>query len=175
MNLPTKAALCAATLLATQAVCHGAPGYCSDPLVTHTNGMRLASTTSTRNHNVYWQCESGHVGYCDGKLRSPCRDDWRSLGTRCRGRYVPPYTPMGPTKSDTIHSMDGLEQETSVSLGRLVQTTGPAGNDRRAPVGRASAAPPALSPVGGPTPAPAVGSNWLDAVQSIGKKMMAAP
>lgn len=113
-------ARCTALALLTTAPCLGhAPGYCSDPVVTHTNGMRLASTTSLRNHNVYWRCDGGHIGYCDGKLHGPCRDSWRTIGTRCHGRFYPPYTPMGPTGSQTAHAPDGLEYEQGASLGVL--------------------------------------------------------
>lgn len=156
---------------ATQALAHG-PGFFSDPVVTHTNGMRLASSTSTRSHNVYWQCESGHVGYCDGKLRSPCRDDWRSLGTRTEGQFIPPYTPMGPTSSRQMHMADGIEYTSSESLGMLGLTTlRPAGEGRNgaASVEAIPSFAPPLSDTG------SSGGVWTDALQTISRKMLATP
>lgn len=163
------ASLCLAALLAGSPAGAGAPGFCSDPLVTHTNGMRLASSTSTRSHNVYWQCEAGHVGYCDGCLRSPCRDSWRSLGTRPGGKYRPPYTPMGPTSDERPYSVDGLEHASSESLGTL----------GGAPVGVAAGNAAAGPTLAGPGPAATTATGpaqsaapWLDAIQTIGRKMI---
>ncbi|QDT70112.1 hypothetical protein MalM25_30570 [Planctomycetes bacterium MalM25] len=140
-------------LLATTPCWGHAPGYCSDPVVTHTNGMRLASSTSLRNHNVYWRCDGGHIGYCDGKLHGPCRDSWRTLGTRCHGRFYPPHTPMGPTGSQTAHSADGMEYEQSESLGVLT-SDGPRPTTQ---------SPRLLGPA-----TPAAGGGIQDALQAIG-------
>lgn len=139
-----------ALLVSAPACGHGpGPDYCWDPVVTYTNGMRLASSTSLRNHNVYWRCDSGHVGYCDGQMHGPCRDAWRAIGTRCHGQFLPPYTPMGPTGSHTVHSADGMEHGQGESLGMLT-SDGP----------RPSAQPPQpLSPTGG---------GIQDALQALG-------
>lgn len=139
-----------------------AVGFLSDPVVTHTNGMRLASTTSSRSHNAYWQCDPGHLGYCDGRLYSPCRNDWRSLGTRHHGHFAPPYTPMGPTSSRTHHSLDGLEEYSGESLGAISPDGLPA--------------PPIPRPVEAATgPSASIGGDWLDSLQTLGRKVMSTP
>lgn len=167
---PTKSFALCATLAAVPCFAHG-PGFFSDPVVTYTNGMRLASSTSTRSHNVYYQCDPGHVGYCDGKLRSPCRDDWRSLGTRCHGQFMPPFAPSGPTGGHAMHTADGLEQASSESLGMLGQTALRAGAIRSASA-PGEAVPSFDQPIADP---PAGDGIWLDALQTIGRKMMTSP
>ena len=74
--------------------------FWQDPVVTHTNGMRLASTTSQRSHNVYWQCDPYHHGYCNGRIWGPMRDDFKSIGTRIHRGYRLPYTPSPGPVSD---------------------------------------------------------------------------
>ncbi len=152
-NLQQFAGGATLALLMTAPSLGDAPGYCSDPVVTHTNGMRLASSTSLRNHNVYWRCDAGRIGYCDGSLHCPCRDSWRTLGTRCHGRFAPPYTPMGPTGSLTAHAADGIEHYQGESLGVLT-SDGP----------RPTARPPRqLGPA-----APGINSCLQDTLQAIG-------
>lgn len=175
MTILSKAALGAATLLLLLLLAAPdagiAAGFLLDPVVTHTNGMRLASSTSTRSHNVYWQCDDGHVGYCDGVMHTHCRDELRKLGTRCHGRFVPPYTPMGPTSPRASHSIDGLEPASGESLGLL------ANEAPRLPAAPAAAGGAAAS-AGAPSllpSAPPAGGAWLDAIQTIGKKMMTTP
>lgn len=154
-HLPTAALL----LVAAPALGHG-PGCLSDPVVTHTNGMRLASTTSFRSHNVYWRPDPYHLGYCDGRLYSPCRNDWREIGTRHWGRYCPPTTPLGPTARHAPHAPDGLENLTGESLGVLA-----ADGVRPIPEAPSRPAPPA---------APA-GAGWYDAIETLGRQMMTTP
>lgn len=168
MKAPTQAAVCAAMLLLTQAACGKAPGFLYDPVVTHTNGIRLSSTTSTRNHSVYWQCEPGHVGYCDGHYHTPCLDDWRSLGLRCHGRYAAPSTPMGPTSNEGVHGIDGMEYDSGGSVG-LIQVTAarPLLNGPRAAAALGSAQN--LPGDGAP---PESQDQWLDTLQTLGRKMM---
>ncbi len=71
-----------------------------DPVVTHTNGMRLASTTPQRSHNVYWQCDPYHHGYCNGRIWGSMRDDFKSIGTRLGRGYRLPYAPYPGAVSD---------------------------------------------------------------------------
>ncbi|MEO0529313.1 MAG: hypothetical protein AAF266_01920 [Planctomycetota bacterium] len=171
MSLPKSLAIAAALIASPVFVFAHGPGFLSDPVVTYTNGMRLASSTSTRSHNVYWRCDPGHIGYCDGQLHSPCRNDWRSLGTRCHGQYVPPYTPMGPTGTEGLHTADGMEHGDGESLGLLGQTALRAGE-----AGAALPAGEAVPSFGQPTANPnANGGIWLDALQTIGRKMMDTP
>lgn len=169
MKTSTHAAVCAAVLLMSQAACGKAPGFLCDPVVTHTNGMRLSSTTTTRNHNVYWQCEPGHVGYCDGHYHTPCLDDWRSLGTRCHGRYAAPYTPMGPTSNEGVHTPEGMECGSGGSVGmiQVAATRSPQVRPRASAAGGNSG--PTLP--GGAVP-PASQDQWLDTLQTLGRKMM---
>lgn len=128
--------------------------FWQDPVVTHTNGMRLASSTSLRSHNVYWRCDEDRVGYCDGQMHSSCKDDWRDLGTRKKGCYPVFYGPRpGMTGTETGHAMDGLEMGDSQRLGTLRMDEGDAL--------RMSLAPPA------PSAAP-VGGSLLDALRTLG-------
>ena len=152
-------------MLAGGAAWGHAPGFLSDPVVTHTNGMRLASSTSTRSHNVYWQCEAGRHGYCDGRLHSPCRDSWRALGTRCHGRFLPPPTPMQPAGTRTAHAMDGLELADSESLGPMVVARAhpPLTPDQPSP------------PADFAAPGTSTDGDWMNALQTIGRKMMSTP
>lgn len=141
-----------------------AAGVLCDPVVTYTNGMRLASTTALRSHNVYWQCDRGHVGYCDGRSYTPCRNALRELGTRPHGRFVPPYTgPGGSTSPMTTHSHDGFEPTTSETLGVLTVGEGAA-----APLGQRGEAGPVA-----PIAPPVEGGALFDTLQTIGRKMMA--
>ena len=143
-----------------------AAGYLWDPVVTYTNGMRLASTTSLRSHNAYWQCDRGHIGYCDGRMHGPCCNELRELGTRDHGRFVLPYgTAVGPSSREAPHSHDGLENADSEPLGLL-----PAVGIDGVPVGGPAPTTPG-APAATPAPAP-VGGVWLDAIETIGRKMM---
>lgn len=61
-----------------------------DPVVTHTNGMPLASTTPLRSHNVNYQCDPDRVGCCGGRYNLPCvnsllRPDHCCTGSRPAG------------------------------------------------------------------------------------------
>lgn len=156
-----------------------APGCLCDPVVTHTNGMRLASSQAHRSHNVYWRCDEGHVGYCSGRYYAPFRNDWRSLGTRYHGRFEPPRTPVGPTARATSHSQDGIEDVSGETLGTIQPIVGPlpansplgaSGRDRDlASFGGAMMS--ALSREQSPPPESKSGS-WVDAINEIGRKMM---
>lgn len=147
----------AATVAALPATCMGA-GFLCDPVVTHTNGMRMASSTSLRSHNAYWQCDPGHIGYCDGHYNHPC---FNATKTHHWGRFVPPPTPMGATSSKSVHMYDGLEMATSESLG----TISPDG-----------VRPPTLQPGAAPAlPSEGSGGIWIDAINSIGRRVMPAP
>ncbi len=167
MKTLERAFLCAALAAGATTASHAA-GYqhLLDPVVTHTNGMRLASTTSLRNRNVYYQCDPGHVGYCDGHLHTPCLNDWRSLGTRECGRFVPPYTPNGPTGTETVHSHDGLEQTSGESLGAI--STDP--NRLITPATTRGGAAPQAQEQAAEAPS---GGIWLDAIKTIGTKIAA--
>ena len=139
-------------------------GCCHDPVVTFTNGMRLPSTTALRSHNVYWQCDPYHLGYCDGRLYSPCRTSWRSIGTRPCGQFVPPYAgPQRPTGSVTARLPDGMEASSAETLGMLPTEEGLA--LPVAPVGQEAVTPP----VGQAAPE---GGIWIDALQTLGRKML---
>lgn len=158
-----------------------AAGFLSDPVVTHTNGMRLASTTAERSHNVYWRCDTNHLGYCDGCLYSPCRNDWRSLGTRPAGEFGVPCTPRGAVNGEIPHAHDGLEPGTSELLGLLAPEPAAGAARAGAPVGSTGTADGATQAVAAPAPAAGAtagadsGGLWIDAIQTIGRKMMATP
>ncbi len=152
----------AITVAALPATSFGA-GFPMDPVVTYTNGMPLASSTSERSHNVYWQCDPARLGYCDGRIHSPCRNDLRGLGTRPWGQYVPPYATVGPIPGLAERLPDGLEGETSEVLGVV-------SIDPSAP--RREIAPPP------PAPAPASASSsgvWIEALQALQRKIMIDP
>ncbi|TWT97066.1 hypothetical protein Pla108_28430 [Botrimarina colliarenosi] len=161
----------ALTVAAVPATGFGA-GFLSDPVVTHTNGMRLASTTADRSHNAYWTCDPSHLGYCNGQTYSPCRNDLRDLGTRPHGRFLPPCTTRGPIDGQAMRIPDGIEGGFSESLGTVAVDP--------------SLSRPALAPLGPPSglgpleapPAPAAGANgglWMEALQTIQRKMMIDP
>lgn len=139
-------------------------GYLMDPVVTYTNGMPLASSTSERSHNVYWQCDPARLGYCDGHIHSPCRNDIRALGTRHWGRFNPPYATTGPVDGQTEHLPDGLEHQTSEVIGAV--SIDPSATRRPLPE------PPAAAPSAG---APPSGGVWIDALQTLQRKMMIDP
>ncbi len=129
--------------------------FWQDPVVTYTNGMRLASSTSLRSHNAYWQCDPDRVGYCDGQMRGPCKDSLRSLGTRQKGCYPIFYGPRpGMAGTQTGHSMEGLETGDAERLGTLRIDEGDAL--------RMSLAPPT------PAAPPAGDSSLIDALRTLG-------
>lgn len=159
----------ALTIAVTPAV-SSAVGFLSDPLVTHTNGMRLASTTALRSHNAYWQPDPGHLGYCDGYLYSPCRNDWRSLGTRHRGQFAPPATPLGMTANQGHHLPDGLEVASGESLGAIS-----AASVGTLPTLPATEQGPGALPDLRPADSPTQSDIWIDTLQTLGRKMMSTP
>lgn len=177
-RLPAAATslLVALTASWTDACLAGYPGCLCDPVVTHTNGMRLASTEAQRSHNVYWRCDPGHIGYCDGRMYGPFQNDWRSLGTRRWGKFQPPITPHGPTGNNVVGACEGIEEAGSATLGSLA-AVGPDGASRPAGVAAAPAALPLPLPAaaGGALPPAPEGDNWLDAIQTLGRKMIATP
>ena len=107
-------------LALSAAECRAQVSCLLDPVITHTNGVRLASSTPERSHNMYWQCDPNHIGYCGGRMYGPCRNDLRSLGTRPMGCLpLPPGPAPGPVRSHTMHAMDGIEQEDGATLGAI--------------------------------------------------------
>ncbi|MEQ8848126.1 hypothetical protein [Botrimarina sp.] len=163
----------AAATAALAACCNaGQPCFLCDPVVTYTNGMRLASTEACRSHNVYWRCDPGHIGYCGGRMSGPLHNDLRSLGTRPWGVYVPPPTPRGPVGNADFGGPEGLEDAHSESLGSIALAAGL----ERQPLDAAPrrGAPPAAAPL---PPRPEAGGegDWLNAIQTIGRQMMATP
>ncbi|MEN0109862.1 MAG: hypothetical protein AAF805_03980 [Planctomycetota bacterium] len=145
-------------------------GRLLDPVVTHTNGMRLASTTPLRSHHVYWQCDPNHTGYCGGRYYTHCRNSLRGVGERCHGEFCPPYTDSsGATLNHTHHAIDGLENADAASLGTLPS------DPSVVPLAQQAAADGATAAAGATdTAAPPAGGIWLDALQTISQKMMAA-
>ena len=125
MNKSTSPLLVAglAATLCVSAVSESRAEVCCllDPVVTHTNGMRLASTTSQRNRNVYWTCDPLHLGFCDCQMHGPCRSDLRSLTTRgCCGCFpLPPGPSPGPVSPKSHHSYEGVEDDYGASLGTI--------------------------------------------------------
>ncbi|QDU88309.1 hypothetical protein Pla175_16840 [Pirellulimonas nuda] len=61
------------SILALCALTSSASGgeICCDPVLIHTNGMRLASTCPERSSNVYWRCDPYHVGQCGDRYNWP--------------------------------------------------------------------------------------------------------
>ena len=106
---PIRVALAVSLLLGAASACNAICCLC-DPVVTHTNGMRLASSTPERSHMVYWTCNPLHLGYCGGRMQGPCRSDLRSLGTRSHGCFpLPPGPSPGPVSPRSAHAADGME------------------------------------------------------------------
>lgn len=59
-------------VLSALAASASAGEICCDPVLIHTNGMRLASTCPERNSNVYWRCDPYHLGQCGDRYNVPC-------------------------------------------------------------------------------------------------------
>lgn len=162
-----------AAIAASAVLSHGAVAsevrFWQDPVVTFTNGMRLPSSTSQRSHNVYWQCDPGRRGYCDGRIYGPCRNELHSAGSRVHHGYRLPYSPTpGPVAGwGAGHSHDGFEAAQGERLGAIPLDEGNAPRLGLAPTasgGVADAAPSASQP---PT-----GGIWLDTLQTLGEKVM---
>lgn len=97
--------------------------FWQDPVVTYTNGVRLASSTPLRSHNMYWQCDKEHRGYCNGRVVSPCRDDLVEIGSRRNCGYRLPYGPqpraLGNHSYEGARYHDGLDAIEMVDSERL--------------------------------------------------------
>ncbi|QDV75799.1 hypothetical protein [Botrimarina mediterranea] len=127
-----------------------------NPVTTYTNGMPLASSTSMRSHNVYWQGDPERIGECDGRYNCPCLND-----LHCR--RTPYIGGTEPRLGQVERLPDGMEEETAVVLG--VVSIDPTAPPRRelAPLPAAPAAPAAE------------GGVWIDALQSLQRKIMIDP
>ena len=127
--LRTIAAAALLGLFALPTACDAQVCCLLDPVVTHTNGVRLASSTPQRSHNMYWQCDPLHLGYCGGQMHGPCRSDLRSIGTRrpCGCFPLPPGPMPGPVGSKSLHAQDGLELDDGERLGSLPMGPFPVG------------------------------------------------
>ncbi len=131
-------------------------GFLLDPIVTYTNGMPLASSTSLRSHNVYWQCDPEHIGQCDGRYNCPCLND-----LHCR--RSPRFGNTGPVPGRSEHLPDGMEAEDGAVLG--VVSIDPSAPHR-------DIVPPAAPPAAA---AGSSGGVWIDALQTLQRKMMIDP
>ncbi len=58
-------------VLGAMSVTARAGEICCDPVITYTNGMRLASSCPERSHNAYWHCDPYHVGQCGNRYNWP--------------------------------------------------------------------------------------------------------
>lgn len=114
-----------------------------DPVTTHTNGMPLASSTTLRNHNAYYQCDPGRVGCCGGRYVRPCLDSLLRPNTCC-GRWSPPQ--QEGWQRPLTQPMADVEGARFESLGQF--TAAPAGETDRPP------RPPVVLPEDAPTLAP---------------------
>ncbi|MEN1682027.1 MAG: hypothetical protein AAGJ46_20800 [Planctomycetota bacterium] len=123
-----------------------------DPVTTYTNGMPLASSTSLRNHNVYYQCDPGHVGCCDGRYNRPCCNSLLHPNTCC-GRWRPPQRE-GWHRPVNGHLAD-VETGRYEPLGQVA--VGAQAGDRAAQ----PSSPPTVLPEAAPTLAP------FNALQSL--------
>ena len=148
--------------------------FWQDPVVTYTNGMRLASTTSQRSHDVYWRCDVNSPGYCDGRMHGACVNDLRSIGTRNRGCYCFSAGPRpGAIGSATSRTMDGLESEDSARLGtlRVASAGGPVGSASRVAAASFTGVP-ALEPAPLTTPpADDAQAGWYGELKRLGEKV----
>ncbi len=128
-------------LLGAQAASAAEVVFWQDPVVTHTNGVRLASSTPLRSHNAYWQCDQEHRGYCNGRVVSPCRDDLVEIGSRLGCGYRLPYGPKpravgNSTYVEYDHGFEAIEMVDSERLGSipnsvLINANGLAGSQTR--------------------------------------------
>lgn len=68
-----------------------------DPVVTHTNGMPLASSTPYRSHIAAYQCDPNRVGCCGGRYNLPCLNSLLDPNNCCTGSRRPgvAYDAMG--------------------------------------------------------------------------------
>lgn len=138
-----------------------------DPVVTYTNGIRLPSTTSLRSHNVYWQCDPHHVGYCDGRMYCPCRNELRNAGSRLAYGYRLPYgttnPPVPAPHGVTFHSIDGMEMAQGERLGQI-------------PVDQGNTPRLGVAPVATGVPAGAAalpgGTDWLNSLKTLSDKVI---
>lgn len=157
------ALLVLAGLLTESAV--GQVHFWQDPVVTHTNGMRLASSTPVRSGNVYWRCKPEHTGYCGGRMHGAMKNDLRSLGDRLHCEYrLPAGARPAPVSSGTGHAMDGLETADAERLGTIIVA-----GQGHGPV----ASVPAPRPAASGANSPAAGSTWIDDLQLLGEKRRA--
>lgn len=146
-------------LLAT-APCAAAVHCWQDPVITHTNGMRLASTTWQRSHNVYWRPDPGHIGYCDGRMYGPCKNELRELGRRSECYPLPVGPAPGAVRSMTHHAHEGLEQASGERLGTVRLDAGVLGSPL--PAGASAQASPTVP----------AGADWIGTLQTLGDKVI---
>lgn len=140
---------------ACPAACLG--GNCLlDPVVTYTNGMPLASSTSMRSHNVYWQGDPHRVGECDGRYNCPCVNQFHYH----RSPFIGATEPL---VGQAERMPDGLEAETGAVLGVV-------SIDPSAPRRELAPMPAAPAPVAAPS-----GGVLLDALQSLQRNIMIDP
>lgn len=132
-----------------------------NPVTTYTNGMPLASSTSQRSHNVYWQGDPERIGECDGRYNCPCLNDLHCHRTPFIGNTE-------PRLGRAERLPDGMEEETAVVLG--VVSVDP--TERRHELAPLPAAP--LAPAAAAAAAPS-GGVLIDALQSLQRKMMIDP
>jgi hypothetical protein len=130
-----------------------------NPVTTYTNGMPLASSTSQRSHNVYWQGDPERIGECDGRYNCPCLNDLHCQRTPFIGNTE-------PRLGRAERLPDGMEEETAVVLG--VVSVDP--TERRHELAPLPAAP--LAPAAAAAPS---GGVLLDALQSLQRKIMIDP
>lgn len=136
-----------------------------DPVVAHTNGMRLASSTPERSHNVYWRCDENHLGYCNGRMYGPLTNDLDSIGARPHGAIVIPAGPRpGPVSDEACATPTALETATSERIGTLSNLFAEEGSIARVPAARP--APPAA--------APSNNGDWLSDLQALGEKIQSS-
>jgi len=157
--------LALASLVATQQPARAEHAWWLDPVVTHTNGMRLASSTSERSHNVYWQCDVHRKGSCDCQMQTCCRAAIHRPPCSC----APPTGPVGGVYA--AHAPDGIEAGDTEHLGPLtLDAPGVPRVASDAGTSPLSAAPPANTPT--TLIVPPTGTVWLDSIQTIGQKML---
>lgn len=131
-----------------------------NPVTTYTNGMPLASSTSMRSHNVYWQGDPERIGECDGRYNCPCLNDLHCHRTAYIGSTE-------PRLGRAERLPDGMEEETAVVLG-VVSVDPTERRHELAPLPAAPLAPAAAA-------AAPSGGVLLDALQSLQRNIMIDP
>lgn len=129
--LASMACLAVVALNATSGMAAQPTHFWQDPVVTYTNGVRLASSTPLRSHNMYWQCDPERRGYCEGQESGSLLRPF-SAGKGACGYRQQLYHPAPAAVRNDVYSdgLAGIEQTDGERLGSIPNGFGMGGFSR---------------------------------------------